>query len=198
MAVAFESNECNVLLICIYNPPVKHCADELQLLLDHFMGKHPKYILMLTGDFNMPDINWSLHSVKKESQNKGIHTNFLNVIQEFNLSQLINEPTHIKGNILDLVLCTHPSFINNTNVVEPGLSDHYIIEFEFKAQYNTQKPQEKIIKLYNKANQEQIRKSLESINDSVGKLIAECSPIDTVWKTFTRNLQICTVIINTQ
>lgn len=191
VAVVFESNKCNVLLICIYNPPVKHCADELQLLLDHFMGKYPKYILMLTGDFNMPDINWSLHSVKKESQSKGIHTNFLNVIQEFNLSQLINEPTHIRGNILDLVLCTHPSFINNTNVVEPGLSDHYIIEFEFKAQYNTQKPQEKIIKLYNKANQDQIRKSLESINDTVGKLIAECSPIDAVWKTFTRNLQIC-------
>ena len=50
-----------------------------------------------------------------------------------NLSQLINTPTHLKGNILDLVLTNSDELISNVEVTPPRhslSSDHYIISFQ--------------------------------------------------------------------
>ena len=50
-----------------------------------------------------------------------------------NLSQIIHTPTHLKGNILDLVLTNSDELISNVEVTPPhhNLScDHYIISFQ--------------------------------------------------------------------
>ena len=50
-----------------------------------------------------------------------------------NLSQLIHTPTHLKGNILDLVLTNSDELISNVEVTPPChnmSSDHYIISFQ--------------------------------------------------------------------
>ena len=59
---------------------------------------------------------------------------FCDIILDLNLSQLICEPTHIAGNMLDLILTNIPDHIFNVNVHSvPPLSipsDHYIITFD--------------------------------------------------------------------
>ena len=50
-----------------------------------------------------------------------------------NLSQLVHSPTHLKGNILDLVLTNSDELISNVEVIPPHhslSSDHYIISFQ--------------------------------------------------------------------
>ena len=83
---------------------------------------------ILLGDFNFPDINWDTLS------GFSLHANlFCDLIFRFNLSQLVTSPTHICGNILDLVLCNDPDFINNLSINRSQenhlLSDHHKITF---------------------------------------------------------------------
>ena len=50
-----------------------------------------------------------------------------------NLSQLVHSPTHLKGNILDLILTNSDELISNVEVIPPHhslSSDHYIISFQ--------------------------------------------------------------------
>ena len=57
--------------------------------------------VIIVGDFNLPDINWSsLTGVSPFSKR------FCEFIFDSNFIQLVENPTHMKGNILDLVLTT--------------------------------------------------------------------------------------------
>jgi hypothetical protein len=57
---------------------------------------------ILIGDINMPGINW----VEERADARG--RELLETITEEGLQQLVSFPTHIKGNILDLVITNCP------------------------------------------------------------------------------------------
>ena len=63
--------------------------------------------LVIMGDFNLPDLNWSILSGHTDFSN-----HFCDLAFESNLSQLVDQPTHICGNILDLVLTNCHDRIN--------------------------------------------------------------------------------------
>ena len=62
----------------------------------------------------------------------------------YNLSQLVDSPTHRKGNILDLVLTNTPSSISNLTVHPnkslPISSDHLIITFSVRTNFAESRP----------------------------------------------------------
>jgi len=80
------------------------------------------------GDFNMPDINWLTLS-----GHSGFSNQLCDLVFEFNLSQLVDQSTHICGNILDLVLTNCHDHIGSLIVHSHGphivSSDHYLISF---------------------------------------------------------------------
>ena len=80
------------------------------------------------GDFNMPDINWLTLS-----GHSGFSNQLCDLIFEFNLSQLVDQSTHICGNILDLVLTNCHDHIGSLIFHSHGphivSSDHYLISF---------------------------------------------------------------------
>ena len=85
--------------------------------------------VIIVGDFNLPDVNWSsLTGVSPFSKR------FCEFIFDSNLIQLVENPTHMKGNILDLVLKT----TNNVRdlVVDTSnysiTSDHYVVSFKIE------------------------------------------------------------------
>ena len=86
--------------------------------------------IVLLGDFNCSDINWSSLSGQYPFSSK-----FCDVIFDLNLSQLIEEPTHSAGNTLDLVLTNVPenisSLINHSELPHPIPSDHFLITFDY-------------------------------------------------------------------
>ena len=80
--------------------------------------------VLLIGDLNLPDIDWNTYSGYSTISNA-----YAEMAYDLNLMQLITSPTHIAGNILDVILtnCDYCQSINIHPDLPPGLSsDHYI------------------------------------------------------------------------
>jgi len=113
-----------------YIPPNASTDNQLEFL-DYFKSLNTmSNNLVLLGDFNLNDINWN--SLSGQSH---FSSEFCDVTYDLNLQQLVEEPTHIAGNILDLVLTNVPEKVSNLTVNTkspyPIPSDHFIITFDY-------------------------------------------------------------------
>ena len=80
--------------------------------------------VVIMGDFNFPELKWTNQS------NISHEHPFITCINDNFLEQLVDKPTRGE-NILDLVLCSDTSFVQNLTVGEPfATSDHQIIRFD--------------------------------------------------------------------
>ena len=115
-----------LIICCVYLPP--NCPEitlsNTLLHLSKFTNNNPVLIL---GDFNFPDINWSTLTGHSTNSNSFCDFTFDN-----SLSQLVSHATHNKGNILDLVLSNVPELFANCAVQQSSilLTDHYIISLQ--------------------------------------------------------------------
>ena len=77
---------------------------------------------IIVGDFNFPKINWQGGSNDRKSEN------FVECVHAKNLEQMVEFPTHIRGNLLDLVLTNAPeNILSVEGLGNLGNSDHTII-----------------------------------------------------------------------
>ena len=119
-----------VKICVVYNPPnserdyqhklISFLCDIIQLSDD----------VIILGDFNVPNIDWS--SLSAES---GFSTEICEFIFQYNLSQvIIMSPTHNRGNILDLVIVSNDKMISNILIHSestiPIKSDHFPVTFK--------------------------------------------------------------------
>ena len=82
---------------------------------------------ILVGDFNLNAVSWDQLSSTIKLQN-----DFLIMFENNCLTQMISQPTHYLGNVLDMLLTDKPSIISNLNIgghKEVVSSDHYPISF---------------------------------------------------------------------
>ena len=89
--------------------------------------------LLIAGDFNMPHINWSTHSVISNNVFDGA---FLTLLDDLFITQHITIPTRYRNNqtpsVLDLILSIDQYAVSNVTSLSPlGKSDHIVISFEF-------------------------------------------------------------------
>ena len=99
----------------------------------------------LIGNFNLNKANWLLNT-----STSSIEQAFLDEFVQAGLIQLINESTHIKGKILDILLTNSEQFINNITISNTkGLckADHYTIKFKINLKVGRKKAAK--IKAYN-------------------------------------------------
>ena len=77
---------------------------------------------IIVGDFNFPKINWQGGSNDRKSEN------FVECVHAKNLEQMVEFPTHIRGNLLDLVLTNAlENILSAEGLGNLGNSDHTII-----------------------------------------------------------------------
>ena len=84
--------------------------------------------LIVLGDFNIPDIDWNTLSGFPP-----VSRQFCDFVFDSGLSELINCPTHIHGNILDLLLTNCEELIQCISVDNQSSllpSDHHSIIFK--------------------------------------------------------------------
>ena len=99
--------------------PVLELANSIEMLTNQSCLPN----ILLTGDFNLPDIRWPDSMVLPSPQYGSEINNLLfSITQDNNLIQCVADPTR-GSNILDLVLSTNDSVIKSCEVV-PGISDH--------------------------------------------------------------------------
>ena len=84
--------------------------------------------IFLLGDFNFPDVDWTTLSGSSSRSNK-----FCDLLFQYNLTQIVNEPTHNLGNILDLIITNNKDIIDNLKVhpqhYKPIPADNFVISF---------------------------------------------------------------------
>ena len=113
----FKVDDLSVTLV--YRPPSAP-ADSISVLAEYIQTAEKNSLLI--GDFNLPDIDWRGGTAKGRSRE------FLDAMEDSHMSQMVDFATHIKGNILDLVITNSPERI--TEVYEAGRlgkSDHAMI-----------------------------------------------------------------------
>jgi hypothetical protein len=86
-------------------------------------------ILIIGGDMNFPGWNWKENTLKPNSTAPNLHTDFMDVLNNNALTQLVEEPTR-QQNTLDLILTNHPGKVIRTDTI-PGISDYDIVYTEF-------------------------------------------------------------------
>lgn len=124
--VEFESP---VLFAVVYRPP-KYNKDFIHEFSEFLADILPKYDnLLICGDFNV-------HVCCPADQ---FATDFKSLLTTFNLTQIVDEPTHHLGHTLDLVISLGLT-VSLDEISETAISDHLPIVFEFIAPRSASKP----------------------------------------------------------
>ena len=108
-----------------------------------------------------PSIDWSNMNLKPKATYVNSHNNFLEVLEDLSLHQLVLEPTR-QGNILDLMITNVPDLIPRVEVI-PGLSDHSIVYIELKVKPDRKMNAPRQIPLYKHANWEELRNEMNQL-----------------------------------
>ena len=84
--------------------------------------------IILTGDFNVPDINWGNMSIRNNpNYSLQLNNTMIDFVNVNYISHLTDQPTR-NDNILDLTLTTNPDIISVTEILT-GISDHCAVLF---------------------------------------------------------------------
>ena len=113
----------------VYIPP-RSDLTYYSTLFDFITTSTNQSEVVLLGDFNCPDINWS--SVMASECSSRLLCDF---VFDNDLCQLVELPTDTHGNTLDLVLVCSPDLVSDlhihTNQLQFSFSNHYPITFSF-------------------------------------------------------------------
>ena len=116
-----------IIFCVIYSPPSPSSTAQLSLIsqLRHLLSSISDPVIIV-GDLNCPDIIWDLLD-----SSSLLSSSLCDLVFEFQLSQLVDTPTHSKGNILDLILTNSEHLINDISVGTSPFSnsDHLPISF---------------------------------------------------------------------
>ena len=119
----------------------------------------------------------------------------LEIIIEFGLQIMVNDPTRIESdNILDLIPTSNPSIITNTHTT-PGMSDHEAVIFEVNLNpIRNRKPPHKVFK-YKSADWCKLKNEISKLTDEYFDTDPNSQDVNTNW-TFLRD-NLTTLMNNT-
>ena len=92
---------------------------------------------------------------------------FIDTFNNLSLEQLIEHPTHKKGNILDILVTDCPNRVTNLTVVSDRhicSSDHFPLEFKVSLNAPRTKPIKRSIYNFTKANLAAINSDFSKVN----------------------------------
>lgn len=153
---------CKFRLICdtvpltfylVYRPPTSS-SDNMTALAEILSQVEPNAFLI--GDFNLPGVNWDSYTAT------GRAAEVAEAAADSHLEQLVQFPTHTKGNTLDLVLSNNPDLVYEiADTGRIGKSDHCILMVTIMVEPSFQQ-EDSIVQDWRKADWDRIRQELGS------------------------------------
>jgi len=85
--------------------------------------------VIIIGDLNAPDIDWSILSADSDFSNK-----ICDLLFRYNLNQLVEDATYVRGNVLGIVVTNIEEAITDIHIHLtdnlPIKSDHHLVMFD--------------------------------------------------------------------
>ena len=161
----------------VYMPPnatTEYHAELVNYLATITSSSSP---VLIFGNYNMPDVNWSTLTGSMATSNR-----FCDMVFNSNLVQLISSPTYNCGNILDLVLTDNAENIVDLTVHPPEYqctpSDHYLITFEICFEHTITQSTVKVVFDFAKGDFDGLNRYLLSCNFSS---LYTCTNVEEIW-----------------
>ena len=161
---------CRPLIVGVFYRPPDDDGDAIEKLgqsLAHLGDKINSHNVVLTGDFNIPNVTWDDHVVKPRS---GYSTKaaemLVALVEDYGLTQHVTEPTRRQGeteNILDLVFTNNAELVKKTHV-DAGISDHDLVIVDLNVAPIRKRPVRRKIYLRKKADTDGIKKALDDFS----------------------------------
>ena len=130
-------------------------------LFDIFRSQKYKHNFIV-GDFNLDSVDWHRNTASNNT-----HIPFLNLFSDLGLSQLVFEPTHRSGNILDILLSGSPYLVENIQAMSVGEhinSDHSPLKFSIHTCVKRKKIAKRTIYNYKRANWAALNNDLSRVD----------------------------------
>eukprot|EP00057_Strongylocentrotus_purpuratus_P014907 XP_011669381.1 PREDICTED: uncharacterized protein LOC105440653 [Strongylocentrotus purpuratus] len=127
--------------------------------------------IILTGDFNLPSIQWEENVTIDANPQYGLHIKelMLDIIDQLGLTQMVLQPTRM-GNILDLVLTSVPDIVDDV-AIGKGMSDHDAVTCHFSQHVKLVKTKTRKIYQFKKSNMDSLR---DDLKESTNKILNDC------------------------
>jgi hypothetical protein len=146
--------------------------------------KNKNNVLIVGGDFNVPDIDWPTLTIKGSQYPDRTNKDILDIVRDNVFEQIVNFPTR-KTKTLDLILTTHPSFSTRCKSLPSlGKSDHDIVLYDTTlTPFRPRLPRRKLY-LWGRADTVAIKKDLHEYAKSIETDPALHFSVDTMWNNF--------------
>ncbi|EDO31726.1 predicted protein [Nematostella vectensis] len=143
--------------------------------------------IIIAGDMNVPDIEWSNASVKDNPQyGVAVNKTMIDLVDDHSLSQLVTFPTR-QESVLDLVLTSHPDLVHSLSSVQ-GISDHSAVSFDLNLSVKVNKKKPRIVYKFAKANFTDIRKDATILSNDFFERHPENINVESNWQFFKSGL----------
>ena len=179
-----------ITLSCVYLPTSQNDSYINVIIsnLTEVIQSNQSTDIIVVGDFNFPDIQWDTLSTTSTSSRA-----FCDFIFDNSLVQLINQLiiTHVKGNILDLVLSNSNEYISNLTIAPVNdwtmyMSDHFAITFQLSQLiHQTPATIPKYVYDFPKANYDAIQSYLFDFDYS---LCSQSQDVEFIWHTIKNSI----------
>ena len=187
MVIKLKAESYESVIILIYRPEPTHnnpyskayFFTELNELISEHQGT--KHDLIILGDFNI-HVNKGTDTMSAKLQD---------TLEIFDLKQLVNEPTHIAGNTLDLVITRHDNCNITSCKVDELLSDHHVILLDLEK--DKPKCPKKLIKFRKtrKINIEKYRKDLSAfLNNHIEACRHDANMLDSLITVYDNSVEV--------
>ena len=174
-------NKSKVILATCYRVGtlgIPNCKEILEVLGKLSRKKMLRKFIVI-GDFNLNGVSWATGSCKTS-----VEKEFANGFANLGLLQCINEPTHKKGNTLDILLTKSFSYIKDLKIIDTErycISDHCAITFVITETVKRKPRVKRKCYNYKNANWDMLNEQLAMIDwDS----LLDYSDPETAWANF--------------
>ena len=150
-----------VVICAFYCPPSSTCEimeNMKETIMQVLACKNAT--LLLSGDFNLPDIDWETNTLKENPTHQRESRLLLEMSSELGLKQFVDFPTR-GSNILDLILANKEFSVSDL-LSCPGVSDHDMLMYKFhvKAEKNINRARN--VYFYDKADLAGLKRFLQN------------------------------------
>ncbi|XP_071479519.1 uncharacterized protein [Diadema antillarum] len=177
-----------LIVISSYRPPKNDMAYALEMCqaIRDVIISNPSAVAWVSGDFNLPDINWSTGSIESHQYTNAINKHFLSTFSDAGLTQIIDFPTRGEKT-LDLFLTNRPSLITKC-VPLPGVSDHDMVLILSDTRAKRQKPVRHKIFLWKKVDICRMKSEALTLSEDFVEENSFQTDVDTLWMKLANGL----------